>query len=102
LGGSDAYMLQLESTCHFSVHSESNLEVYVAPDTANATATRLTNTAANESYPAWSPDYNKIVFTSERDGNMEIYTMKANGDPGPILFEGAMNGFSNLTPSWTR
>ena len=31
------------------------------------------------SAPAWSPDGRKIAFTSERDGNSEVYVMNANG-----------------------
>ena len=43
---------------------------------------RLTNNPARDLEPAWSPDGNKIAFTSDRDGNDgkdEIYTMNANG-----------------------
>jgi Tol biopolymer transport system component len=29
--------------------------------------------------PAWSPDGNRIAFSSERDGNAEIYVMTADG-----------------------
>ena len=33
----------------------------------------------DDSGPAWSPDGKKIVFTSNRDGNSEIYVMNADG-----------------------
>ncbi|MBK02866.1 MAG: hypothetical protein CL464_10495, partial [Acidimicrobiaceae bacterium] len=29
--------------------------------------------------PAWSPNGNKIAFTSDRDGDEEIFVMNANG-----------------------
>ena len=58
---------------------DSNLELFIAADTANAVATRLTNTAAQEMMPAWSPDYKKVAFASDRDGNLEIYSMKSIG-----------------------
>ena len=41
--------------------------------------TRLTNNPAPDTAPAWPPDGAKIAFTSERDGNREIYVMKADG-----------------------
>ena len=41
--------------------------------------TRLTNNAAFDIEPAWSPDGTKIAFASDRDGNVEIYVMNADG-----------------------
>lgn len=40
--------------------------------------TRLTNTGQN-TFPAWSPDGTRISFTSDRDGNREIYVMNSDG-----------------------
>ena len=34
---------------------------------------------ASEIYPTWSPDGTKIAFVSDRDGDMEIYTMNTDG-----------------------
>jgi len=39
---------------------------------------RLTDNAASDFAPAWSPDGKKIAFTSNRDGNNEIYVMDAD------------------------
>ena len=44
--------------------------------------TRLTNNSASDTYPAFSPDSGQIAFDSNRDGNDEIYVMKADGS-GP-------------------
>ena len=56
--------------------------------------TRLTNNTAFDGWPSFSPDSQKITFTSLRDGNFEIYKMNADGsnqtrlttDPGYDLF----------------
>jgi TolB protein len=40
---------------------------------------RLTNHPAMDLDPAWSPDGDRIAFTSKRDGNNEIYLMNADG-----------------------
>ena len=39
----------------------------------------LTSTSAREWHPRWSPDGAKIIFSSEMDGDMDIYTMDADG-----------------------
>ena len=60
---------------------------------------RLTRMAqVNYSLPSWSPDGRKILFVSERDGNVEVYVMNPDG-----------SGRRNLTrhpghdsaPSWS-
>jgi TolB protein len=59
--------------------------------------TQLTHGPAGNGGPAWSPDGQRIAFTSSRDGNSEIYVMNADGsnqtrltnDPG-----------SDTNPSW--
>jgi Tol biopolymer transport system component len=37
------------------------------------------NTPSLETYPNWSPDGSKILFTSARDGNWELYVMDTDG-----------------------
>jgi WD40 repeat protein len=53
-------------------------EIYVM-DANGANQTRLTNNAAHDLRPNWSPDGTKIAFDSNRDGNFEIYVMNADG-----------------------
>ena len=59
------------------------------------------NMLAGESYkdygPVWSADSQWIAFTSERDGNSEIYVMKANGSLQSNLTN--YTG-SDMQPSW--
>lgn len=41
--------------------------------------TRITDNEANEWRTVWSPDGNQFVFTSDRNGNDEIYIMDVDG-----------------------
>ena len=40
---------------------------------------RAGRSLASDQNPAWSPDGQQIAFASNRDGNLEIYVMKADG-----------------------
>jgi TolB protein len=48
--------------------------------------------------PAWSPDGKRIAFTSERDGDREVYVMNADGTNPVRLTTTA--GFDE-NPSWS-
>ena len=41
---------------------------------------RLTDHSARDGEPAWSPDGQRIAFSSDRDGNYDIYVMNADGE----------------------
>lgn len=62
----------------FASRRDGNLDVYVVrPD--GSSLRRLTDSAAGDRAPQWSPDGTRIAFVSERDGNPEIYVMYADG-----------------------
>ena len=48
-------------------------------NTDGANLINLTNHPAGDLSPAWSPDGKQIAFSSNRDGNREVYVMNANG-----------------------
>ncbi len=52
-------------------------QAQVSADRSNWTC--LTDSAAEESWPTWSPDGKRIAFDLERDGSEEIYVMNADG-----------------------
>ena len=57
---------------------EAKFEIYtMKADGSNAR--RLTNNAAFDAGPTYSPDGKRIAFVSHRDGNYEIYLMNADG-----------------------
>jgi len=58
----------------------------------------LTNDAAADLDPTWSPDGNRIAFRSQRDGNDEIYVMNADGSCQTNLTDDPEN---ELSPAWS-
>ncbi|MBX3244782.1 MAG: PD40 domain-containing protein, partial [Acidobacteria bacterium] len=71
-------------------------EVFAASAKDGGEVYRVTNTAAPESYIAWSADSRKVVYSSERDGSMSIFeydfasetetrlTKSSNDDASPV------------------
>jgi Tol biopolymer transport system component len=70
---------------------------------------RLTDNGVSDAGPAWSPDGQRIVFQSNRDGNNELYVMDADGtdvvrltndpasDSQPVFFpDGTKIAFSTV------
>jgi hypothetical protein len=58
---------------------------------------RLTDSPALDEGPVFSPDGQSIVFTTERDGNSEIYVMRADGSEQRAL---APNAAKEESPDW--
>ena len=71
---------------------------------ANGTGlVRLTNTAAAEYAPSWSPDGSRIAFSSNRAGNYEIYSMKIDGsDVRRLTYHTAIDDMPSWSPDGTR
>ncbi|HUQ20690.1 MAG TPA: hypothetical protein VM099_13830 [Gemmatimonadaceae bacterium] len=57
----------------------------------------LTSNGHNQQ-PAWSPDGKRIAFTSDRDGNSEIYVMNADGSNQVRLTN---NPSPDESPTWS-
>ena len=62
----------------------------------------LTNTAATETNPAWSPDGNRIAFESNASGQVEVYVMLADGSATTQVtnWEGPCCNH-NVDPTWS-
>jgi Tol biopolymer transport system component/C-terminal processing protease CtpA/Prc len=48
-------------------------EIFAASSKDGGEAARVTNTVAPESFAAWSPDSRKLVYSSEREGRLQIF-----------------------------
>lgn len=68
--------------CGLSGHPACIVNIYVmradGTDVVRVTQSSSNNPAAN-THPQWSPDNTRLAFVSNRDGNEEIYTTKADG-----------------------
>ena len=60
---------------------------------------RLTNNPGNDRYPKVSPDGKRIVFSSNRDGKPEIYTMSADASGSPVRL--TFNQQEDAAPTWS-
>src|SRR5207247_1940126 len=78
---------------------DGNDEIYVM-NADGSSPTRLTNNPATDFEPAWSPNAQKIAFTSQRDDARyyEIYVMEADGSHPTRLTN---NPGENLAPAWS-
>ena len=60
---------------------------------------RLTFSGANDITPDLSPDGTRIVFSSNRDGNYELYSM--NSLDGGNLSRLTFNTYTDVSPTWS-
>ena len=89
---------QLEGTkIAFWSLRDGNVEIYVM-NADGKNQVKLTDNAAVNASPSWSPDGRKIAFMSNRDGNFEIYVMNADGT-NPVNLTNHPAG--DLQPSWS-
>ena len=98
----DGKHIAFESTRngHFKSEFIITSEIYVI-DADGGNEQRLTENRKNEWGPVWSPDGKRIVFASDRKGdivNLEIYVMDADGDDPQRITE---NRIHDTFPSWS-
>jgi Tol biopolymer transport system component len=74
-----------------------NSEIYVM-NADGSGQTPLTNDSGQDRDPAWSPDGQRMAFTSRRDGNEEIYVMNADGSGQTRLTN---NPETDWYPAWS-
>jgi Domain of unknown function (DUF5050)/Thrombospondin type 3 repeat len=86
----------------FTSFRDGNFEVYVM-NADGSNPTNLTNNAARDLAPSFSPDGSRIVFASGRDGNDEIYVMNADGsNPSRLTNNAATDTQPSFSPDGSR
>jgi dipeptidyl aminopeptidase/acylaminoacyl peptidase len=83
----------------FSSNRDGNFEIYTMSEDGSD-VTRLTEDDANDFDPSWSPDGEKIAFSSNREGgeNYEIYDM--NADDGSDVTRLTEDDEDDREPDW--
>ena len=67
-------------------------EVFAASSKDGGEAVRVTNTVAPESFVTWSQDSKKLVYSSERDGSMNIFQYDFRDGNGNAVHKGCEYG----------
>ena len=87
---------------HVELHHTATGYVFFTTDiyviNANGSGLVQLTSTGHESSAAWSPDGSKIAFQSTRDGNSEIYVMRADGSGIARLIHRAANDYD---PAWS-
>ena len=61
-----------------TITDSENLDVWIA-DVTRGTLSRLTTDEASDRVPLWTPDGQRVVFTSNRDGELGLFSKAADG-----------------------
>jgi tetratricopeptide (TPR) repeat protein len=88
----------------FMSNRDGNWEIYVV-NLDGSGLVRLTNQAANDGLPAWSPDGRTIAFVSDQGGVWAVWAVDADGSGRRKLFDlgggGLANDWQHERISWT-
>ena len=86
-----------DGTILFSMYEGAQEDIY-ALSGGESEPVRLTDSPADDRYPAWAPDGQRIAFASRRDGNWELYVLQINtGDIVRLTYDLAYEA----DPTWS-
>lgn len=93
-----APVIPVGSAIAFTSLRDGNAEVYALRAGDSFTPVNLTNNAAADGAPVWSPDGGAIAFATSRDFDDEIYKMSADGSTPMNL---TLRAGSDQEPAWS-
>jgi Tol biopolymer transport system component len=82
----------------FTSLRDNNWDVYLM-NADGSSLTRLTDNAANDSYPSWSPDGQRLAFGSNRSGKFQIYFANRDGSDQRQITNDSEG--ENAFPTWS-
>jgi TolB protein len=89
----------------FMSNREGNWEIYIVGLDGTGLE-RLTNNAANDGLPVWSPDGRTIAFVSDQGGGWAVWAMSPDGSNQRKLFQigggGLVSDWQHERISWSR
>ncbi len=71
-------------------------EIFAASTKDGGEAVRITNSAAPESFVTWSGDSKKLVYSSERNGSMELFQYDFGSEAETQITKGSNQDFSPI------
>jgi Tol biopolymer transport system component len=77
----------------FQSGRDGNYNIFSTAASPSSPDKRLTGFRGGDFAPAWSPDGSRILFDSNRSGNLDIYSIGANGG-------GLMRLTDNVADDW--
>ncbi|MBV9399070.1 MAG: PD40 domain-containing protein [Bryobacterales bacterium] len=63
-----------------------NRDIWII-DSAGGMSRRFTSDPGWDAFPTWSPDSKRLVFTSNRSGNYELYVKNVNGGDEELFYK---------------
>lgn len=82
----------------FSWNRDGDFDLYLMDADSLTVVNQLTDNAASDLTPAWSPDGTRVALTSNVDKNYEIYVIDVTTGESDVLTN---NNWDDLYPAWS-
>src|SRR5947207_2613203 len=92
----DGKKIAFTVTESFLAEGKTNAEVYIA-DADGSNPKNVTNNAASDNHPRWSPDGKRLMFVSSRSNGDQIWLLPASGGD-PVQLTDISTGAGD--PAW--